>query len=163
MTAYRLGGRLDRGAPQGATVNEQLEEFWQSLEASGLEETSKRLGERQYAGVHADLAREWIAHKRASELSALGVQTLEEARAASSLAHQATTMARSANDIAWQASSLAESANECATAAKVIAKESGDALRAAANAAKANNAIATLALIVAVIAIAISAWQLFMR
>lgn len=99
----------------------------------------------QWSGQQQIEAREWIAQEEAEQRAQEGAHRLEQI------------------DIARSAAAEAASANTLAREANSIARDAADSAAESARAAKTNNVIATLALIAAAIAMAISIVGIFIR
>jgi hypothetical protein len=123
-------------------ADEANELRWKEFETLGPEEVRKRLGAHHYGEDKERLAREWLEHQE----SLASIKSRERTMA----------LAREAND-------LARSANTSASEANAIARNAADSAAESARALRTNNIIATLALIAAVIAMALSIIGLFLK
>ena len=130
-------------------MSDDRDAVWQGFEAVGPEEVRKRLGAHQYGEQRAHLAENWLAHRDALEAS-------EDRRKAIAAADEANALARNANELASSANKLARSANTTAESAAASARLTADAARN-------SNMIATLALIAAIIASAVSILGIFLK
>jgi hypothetical protein len=115
---------------------------WQEFETLGEVEVRKRLAAHIWSEEKEALARQWIEWRESSNLS-------EDRR-------QILAVAKEAND-------LARSANDSALDANAVARRAADSASESAAAARTNNIIATLALIAAVIAMALSIIGMFLH
>lgn len=123
-------------------MSEPHEALWHEFDALGEEEVRKRLGAHMFSEDKERLARQWIEYRESLDSSEARRRTL--------------ALATEAND-------LARSANEAASKFNSIALAAAASASLSAEAARTNNIIATLALIAAVIAIALSIIGLFLK
>lgn len=115
---------------------------WEEFEKLGEPEVRKRLAAHIWSEEKDALARQWIEWRESSNSS-------EDRR-------RILAVAREAND-------LARSANNSALDANAIARRAANSASESAEAARTNNIIATLALIAAAIAIAVSIIGIFLH
>jgi hypothetical protein len=136
-----------------ATANDIA--VWRSqFDKLGVEVVRLQLANGRYQG-NPDLLNQavaWLAQREKENQS----------RAESSRAEE-IALARSARDAALEANTFAASANEIAREANEIARDASASAARSADAARTNNIIATLALIAAAIAIAISIIGVFIK
>jgi CHASE3 domain sensor protein len=123
-------------------VERQNDARWREFDALGEIEIRKRLADHIWSEEKDALARQWLEFRESSNSSQDRRQTL--------------AVAKEAND-------LARSANASALDANAIARRAADSASESAAAARTNNIIATLALIAAAIAIALSIIGLFLK
>jgi hypothetical protein len=117
----------------------EQERLWRAeLEKSSVAQIRSELERNTISSAYVHLTSQWLAEK-----------DREAERKADSWASEARDLARSANEVALEANS--------------IARDSASSARRSADAARRSNMIATLALIAAMVAIAISSIGLFFR
>jgi hypothetical protein len=128
-----------------------------------VEEIRRRLGAQQYGEQRANLAREWLTHQESLKAERDRAEALSAARAANALAEDANRIALASKEAADEANASAREANSLARSANTTADDAAASARRSADAARINNTIATLALIAAVIAIAMSIFGMFIK
>lgn len=126
-----------------------VEAFWRQLDDMGEAVVRRTLAEHRWAEERKRAAEQWLAHQESYRATTDSAAIVEAAR-------EANRLASAANELAEAASALAREANSIARDASASAARSADAART-------NNIIATLALIAAAIAIAISVIGVFMK
>ena len=139
---------------------------WREFDRLGAEEVRKQLAAGIYGEERAAQAREWLAHQeseRTRKALEASEQAVEEARTANALSREANNAAREAVEEARAANSTARESNDLARSANTTASDAAASARRTADAARNNNMIATMALIAAVIAMAISIVGIFIR
>ena len=113
-------------------MSDERELRWAEFRILGPEEVRRRLDASQYDTARAQLAREWVEETHASP---------DQSTGAGASAVEAVGLARSANSLAASANSLARNANQMAHG---------------------NVRTTRAALLVAIAALVLSAWSVFM-
>ena len=139
--------------------------FWDELNALGPEAVRHGLATYKWygPGTRESEARVWLEHYESTAALADRSAIRASADEANSVARSANIVAEEANSLARSANTLAERANESAEEAASFAKRTAIATDELARTAKTNAVIATLALIVSAIAIAVSIVSIFVK